>query len=209
LPHCTVDEIVARDSGLKIVVLGALGKLGWELRRALAPLSQILALSADSPAPLAGDMLDAEGLRAMLRLVRPQVIVNTVAFTDVDCAELERLLAETVNAKAPGLAQEVAALGAWLVHFSSDFVFDGSDCRPWAEDDQPAPANAYGVSKLAGECAVRDAGCRHLILRTNRPYAPPDTTPCAPSCVWLASATASWWSLTRKAPQRVQSFWQT
>ncbi len=148
---------------MKILLLGKNGQVGWELQRSLAPLGELVALGS---AEL--DLADAGALDAALRELAPDVIANAAAYTAVDRAEAEPALAHALNAEAPGaLARFAAARGAWLLHYSSDYVFDGSGNTPWREDDAAAPLNAYGRSKLAGEDAIRASGCRHLILRTS------------------------------------------
>lgn len=156
---------------MKILIFGKRGQVGWELQRSLAPLGQIVALDHEGDGQLCGDFSDLAGLAATVRAVAPDVIVNAAAHTAVDRAESEPELATMLNALAPGvLAAEAARLGAWLVHYSTDYVFDGSGDRPWHEDDATAPLSVYGRSKLAGEHAV--AGCeRHLIFRTSWVYA--------------------------------------
>lgn len=156
---------------MKLLLFGRNGQVGWELQRALAPLGEVVALASDSPDP-AADFRAPERLAATLRALRPDVVVNAAAYTAVDRAESEAAMAHTINAEAPGvLAREAAALGAWLVHYSSDYVFDGSGEAPRDEDAPTGPLNAYGRSKLAGEQAIRASGCRHLILRTSWVYA--------------------------------------
>ena len=156
---------------MKIVLFGSRGQLGWELQRSLAPLGEVIALSTDSP-DWAANFRHPELLADTLRRLRPDVIVNAAAYTAVDRAESEPQTVYTVNAEAPGiLAGEAAALGATLLHYGSDYVFDGSGDAPRDEDAPVAPINTYGRSKLAGEEAVRSSGCRHLILRTSWVYA--------------------------------------
>ena len=157
---------------MKILVLGANGQVGWELQRSLAPLGELVALDIDSPLPLVADFTRPEALTATVRAVAPQVIVNAAAYTAVDQAEAEPELTRRINAIAPGiLAREARTLGAWLLHYSTDYVFDGSGCTPWAEDAPAAPLCVYGCTKLEGEQAIRASGCRHLILRTSWVYA--------------------------------------
>ena len=157
---------------MKILLFGKGGQVGWELQRSLAPLGEIVALDREDAAPLSGDLTDLQSLAEVVRRVQPDVIVNAAAHTAVDRAESEPALAEVINAAAPGvLGREAAALGAWLVHYSTDYVFDGSGTRPWQEDDPTGPLNTYGRTKLAGEQQVRASGCRHLILRTSWVYA--------------------------------------
>ncbi len=157
---------------MKILLLGMNGQVGWELQRSLAPLGDLLALDFDSPGPLAADFTQPEALAATVRAVAPQVIVNAAAHTAVDKAEAEPELAHTINAKAPTvLAREAQALGAWLVHYSTDYVFDGSGTAPWTEDAPTGPLSVYGRTKLEAEQALRASGCHHLILRTSWVYA--------------------------------------
>ena len=152
---------------MKIVLLGKDGQVGWELQRALAPLGDVVALGRGD-----GDLREPDAIAAKVRAVAPQWIVNAAAYTAVDRAESESDLAQLVNATAVGaLARAAHAANAWLVHFSSDYVFDGSGEKPWREDDPTAPLGAYGRSKLAGEELVRASRCRHLILRTSWVFA--------------------------------------
>ncbi len=152
---------------MNILLLGKGGQVGWELQRSLAVLGNVTALDFDSPAHC-GDFSNPQGVAETVRALRPQVIVNAAAHTAVDKAESEPELARLLNATTPGvLAEEAARLGAWLVHYSTDYVFDGSGERPWVEDDAPAPLSVYGATKLEGEQLIRQAGCQHLILRTS------------------------------------------
>jgi dTDP-4-dehydrorhamnose reductase len=156
---------------LKILLLGKNGQVGWELQRSLAPLGEVIALDRHST-EWCGDLSDLAGLADTVRQVRPDVIVNAAAHTAVDKAESEPDLARTLNALAPGvLAQEAVKLNALLVHYSTDYVFDGSGESPWAEGDTPAPLNIYGQTKLEGERAIHSSGARHLIFRTSWVYA--------------------------------------
>lgn len=156
---------------MKILLLGKNGQVGWELQRSLAPLGELIALDARSQNHC-GDLTDLTGLAKTVREVAPDVIVNAAAYTAVDKAESEPELAQAVNAKALSvLAQAAKASGAWLVHYSTDYVFDGSGDAPWQESDAALPLSAYGASKLAGEQAIIDAGCNHLIFRTSWVYA--------------------------------------
>ncbi|WP_291983119.1 MULTISPECIES: dTDP-4-dehydrorhamnose reductase [unclassified Candidatus Accumulibacter] len=156
---------------MRILLFGKRGQVGWELQRSLAPLGTIVALDREGDGQLCGDLTRLDGLAACVRAVAPDVIVNAAAHTAVDKAEAEPALARTLNALAPGvLAEEASRLGAWLVHYSTDYVFDGSGERPWQESDATAPLSVYGQSKLAGEQAV--AACdKHLIFRTSWVYA--------------------------------------
>lgn len=157
---------------MKILLLGAEGQLGWELQRALAPLGSLTALGRQGLDGLCGDLGNAEGLRDTIRRLAPDLIVNAAAYTAVDRAETEPELAWAINAQAPALlAQAAAHSKALLVHYSTDYVFDGHGSQPWQETDAPAPLNSYGQTKLAGEQAIRDSGCRHLIFRTSWVYA--------------------------------------
>ncbi|MBQ0929648.1 dTDP-4-dehydrorhamnose reductase [Ideonella alba] len=156
---------------MKILLLGPNGQVGWELQRALAPLGELIA-PGRGHATLHGDLSQPEALAATLRTVRPDVIVNAAAHTAVDKAESEPALAQAINADAPGvLAREAAALGATLLHYSTDYVFDGSGHAPRDEDAATAPLSVYGRSKLGGEQQIQASGCRHLILRTSWVYA--------------------------------------
>lgn len=157
---------------MKILLLGQNGQVGWELQRSLAPLGDLVALDRQGANGLVGDLSDLDGLAATVRAVQPQVIVNAAAHTAVDRAESEPELAQRINADAPAvLAREAAAAGALLVHYSTDYVFDGSGNQPWHEDDATSPLGIYGRTKLMGERAIRQATARHLILRTSWVYA--------------------------------------
>ncbi|MBS1179250.1 MAG: dTDP-4-dehydrorhamnose reductase [Proteobacteria bacterium] len=156
---------------MKILLFGMNGQVGWELQRSLAPLGELVALDFDSPGPLGADFTRPESLAATVRAVAPQVIVNAAAHTAVDQAEGEPDIARAINAAAPAvLAREAVAAGAMLVHYSTDYVFDGSGNQPWREDAPTKPLNAYGQTKVEGEQAIRNSGCRHLILRTSWLY---------------------------------------
>ena len=157
---------------MKILLLGKNGQVGWELQRALAPLGEVIALGFDSPGPLRANFSRPESLAATVRAVAPNVIVNAAAHTAVDQCESEPALARAINATAPGvLAREAKACGAWLVHFSTDYVFDGSGSTPWVEDAATGPLNVYGQTKLEGEQAIRASACRHLLFRTSWVFA--------------------------------------
>ena len=157
---------------MKILLLGKNGQVGWELQRSLAPLGDVIALDHDGAPGLSGDFAHPESLAATVRDVAPDLIVNAAAHTAVDKAESEPELARAINALAPGvLAREAAALGALLVHYSTDYVFDGSGNAPWVEDAPTGPLSVYGATKREGEQLIRDSGCRHLIFRTSWVYA--------------------------------------
>jgi dTDP-4-dehydrorhamnose reductase len=156
---------------MKILLLGKNGQVGWELQRSLAPLGELVALGSDGIG-LCGDLTNLDGIAATVRAISPDVIVNAAAHTAVDRAESEPELARLINAQAPGvLALEAARSGALLVHYSTDYVFDGSGEQPWIETDATGPLGVYGQSKLAGEQAILASGCRHLIFRTSWVYA--------------------------------------
>lgn len=152
---------------MKILLLGSSGQVGWELQRSLSVLGELFAPGRDE-----ADLAHAESLTRVVRTLQPDVIVNAAAHTAVDKAESEPELAHAINAIAPEvLAREAHRLDAWLLHYSTDYVFDGSGSRPWREDDTPAPLSVYGHSKLAGERHVATHLPRHLILRTSWVYA--------------------------------------
>ena len=155
---------------MKILLFGKNGQVGWELQRSLAPLGEPIALDADSR-ELCGDFTDPDGLIRTIRAVAPDVIVNAAAHTAVDKAESEPELARAINALAPAvLAQEAKRGNAWLIHYSTDYVFDGHGEKPWRETDATAPLNVYGATKLEGEQLIQQAGCKHLIFRTSWVY---------------------------------------
>lgn len=155
---------------MKILLLGKNGQVGWELQRSLAPLGDLVALDSDSREHC-GDFTDLEGLAKTVRDVAPDVIVNAAAYTAVDKAESETELARTINALAPGvLAQQAKRANAWLIHYSTDYVYDGSGDQPRLETDAVAPLNVYGSTKLEGEQLIQQSGCSHLIFRTSWVY---------------------------------------
>ena len=155
---------------MKILLLGKNGQVGWELQRSLSVLGELTALDRHS-APC-GDLAQPEALAQTVRTLRPDVIVNAAAHTAVDQAEAEPELARTLNALAPAaLAQAAFDTGAWLVHYSTDYVFDGSGTRAWQEGDATGPLGVYGQTKREGEQAIVGSGCRHLIFRTSWVYA--------------------------------------
>lgn len=152
---------------MKILLFGKNGQVGWELNRSLQPLGEVVALGMDG-----ADFSDPESLRQVVQEIKPDIICNAVAYTAVDKAEDDEDLAMTINGVAPGvLAEEALKLGALLVHYSTDYVFDGTKVNPYVETDKPNPVNAYGRTKLAGELAVQSSGCDFLIFRTSWVYA--------------------------------------
>ena len=149
-----------------ILLTGANGQVGRELQRTLAPLGKVRALDRQ-----ALDLTRMDAIRAAIREQKPDLVVNAAAYTAVDQAEAEPDLAMLINGQAPGvMAEEAKKLGALLVHYSTDYVFNGAKPDPYTEEDEPAPINAYGKAKLAGERAIRASGCRHLIFRTSWVY---------------------------------------
>ena len=155
---------------MKILLLGKNGQVGWELQRSLSVLGEVVALDRHSTP--CGDLSQPERLAQTVRELRPDVIVNAAAHTAVDKAESEVDLARTLNAAAPAaLAQAAAETGAWLVHYSTDYVFNGSGNTPWQEGDATGPLGVYGQTKLEGEQAISASGCKHLIFRTSWVYA--------------------------------------
>ncbi|MBI5382632.1 MAG: dTDP-4-dehydrorhamnose reductase [Opitutae bacterium] len=145
----------------KILLFGKVGQVGWELRRTLAAMSQLTCV--DYPEV---DFTNPDSLRRWIRETAPDIIVNAAAYTAVDKAETETALAMKINAEAPGImAEEAKKLGALLVHYSTDYVFDGTKTSPYVETDTPNPLGAYGRSKLAGDLAIAQTGCRHFIFR--------------------------------------------
>lgn len=151
---------------MRILLLGAAGQVGWQLRRSLALLGEVVALDRRSQ-PWCGDLARHDALAETVRALAPRVIVNAAAYTAVDAAQADPAGAHAINAEAVAvLAREAERLDAWLVHYSSDYVYDGSGERPWREDDPPAPRNVYGASKLAGDLAAA-AWRKHLVLRTS------------------------------------------
>ena len=156
---------------MRILLLGKNGQVGWELQRSLSLLGDVVACDFDSPGDLKADFSDPASLTALIRRVRPDAIVNSAAHTAVDKAESEPDLARRINATAPAvIAREAAALGASLVHYSTDYVFDGSGTEAREEDAATGPLSVYGRTKLEGERAIRLSGCHHLILRTSWVY---------------------------------------
>lgn len=157
---------------MKILLFGKGGQVGWELQRALAPLGELIALDFDSTGELSGDFSQPEAVAATVRLVAPDLIVNAAAHTAVDKAESEADLARLINATTPGrIAQEAKTLGAHLVHYSTDYVFDGSGDAPRDETAATGPLSVYGRTKLEGEQLIAASGATHLIFRTSWVYA--------------------------------------
>ncbi len=151
---------------MKILLLGKTGQVGWELNRTLLTLGDLVAL--DYPEI---DLASAESIRGVVRRVKPNLIINATAYTDVDKAESEPDLAMAINGTGPGiLAEEAKRLDAALIHYSTDYVFDGTKGAPYTEEDEPNPINVYGETKLAGERAVQDVGGAYLIFRTSWVY---------------------------------------
>ena len=152
---------------MKILLLGAKGQVGWELQRSLVPLGQLKGCDRETV-----DLENLDKLRATIQAYSPEVIVNAAAYTAVDKAESEPDKAHRINAEAVGLlATETKNLDAWLIHYSTDYVFDGSKPTAYKEDDEPNPQSVYGRTKLDGEKAIRESGCNHLVFRTSWVYA--------------------------------------
>lgn len=156
---------------MDILLFGKTGQVGWELQRALAPLGNVIALDVHSK-EYCGDFSNPEGIAETVRRIKPDVIVNAAAHTAVDKAESEPDFAQLLNATSvEAIAKEAALIGAWLVHYSTDYVFPGDGEKPWSEDDATGPLNTYGETKLAGEIAVQKHCPKHLIFRTSWVYA--------------------------------------
>ncbi len=157
---------------MKILLLGCNGQVGWELQRSLAPLGDIIACDFDSTADRRADFSAPDSVGLLIDRIQPQIIVNAAAHTAVDKAESEADLARTINAITPGvIAERARALGALFVHYSTDYVFDGSGDQPRDELAVTGPLSVYGKTKLEGEERIRASGCRHLIFRTSWVYA--------------------------------------
>jgi dTDP-4-dehydrorhamnose reductase len=155
------------DKPQRILLLGAGGQLGMVLKQKLAGRDGLISLTR---AEL--DFSDVDAVRDAVRSAKPDVVINAAAYTAVDKAEAEPELCALVNASVPGLiAEEVAGAGGWLIHYSTDYVFDGSGTTPWLETDATGPLGVYGQTKLNGELAIAATGCRHVILRTSWVYA--------------------------------------
>lgn len=157
---------------MKLLVLGKDGQVGWELQRSLAPLGELVVLDREGDGSLCGDLACPDELAQTVRALRPDVIVNAAAHTAVDKAESEPQYARQLNALGVQvLAREAASLGALLVHYSTDYVFDGSGSTARTEADATGPLSVYGATKLEGEQLIQASGCRHLIFRTSWVYA--------------------------------------
>jgi dTDP-4-dehydrorhamnose reductase len=159
---------------MRVLLFGANGQVGRALCRGPLAEHDVIALDRHGRAvdegcgSLCGDLSDPDGIAATVAAVRPEVVINAAAYTAVDRAETEPDLARVINADAPAaMARGAARAGAWLIHYSTDYVFDGTGEQPWREDDEPAPRSVYGTTKLAGEQGIRASGCRHVILRTS------------------------------------------
>lgn len=156
---------------MNILLFGKTGQVGWELQRALAPLGNVIALDVHSK-EYCGDFSNPEGIAQTVRAIKPDVIVNAAAHTAVDKAESEQAFAQLLNATSvEAIAKEAAKIGAWVVHYSTDYVFPGDGETPWQETDVTAPLNVYGQTKLDGEKALQTHCAKHLIFRTSWVYA--------------------------------------
>jgi len=156
---------------MNILLFGKTGQVGWELQRSLAPLGNLIAVDVHS-SEYCGDFSNPEGVAETVRRIKPDVIVNAAAHTAVDKAESEAEFAQLLNATSvEAIAREAAKIGAWVVHYSTDYVFPGNGETPWRETDATAPLNVYGETKLAGEKALQENCARHLIFRTSWVYA--------------------------------------
>lgn len=155
---------------MRILLFGKNGQVGWELQRSLSSMGKLVALDVDDQ-ELCGDFTHPDGIIQTIHEISPDVIVNAAAYTAVDKAESEPELARTINFLAPEiLAQESRKLGAWLIHYSTDYVFEGNGIKPWKETDPTVPLNVYGSTKSEGEKAIFNSGCLHLIFRTSWVY---------------------------------------
>lgn len=163
---------MARTQPITILLLGKNGQVGWELQRSLAPLGKVIALDRTSQEGLCGDISDLDGLRHTIELIKPDILINAAGYTAVDQAQRKPEMAAQLNHHAPALMAELMkAQSGCLVHYSTDYVFDGSGNQPWKETDSTGPLNVYGATKLAGEQAIQASGCAHLIFRTSWVYA--------------------------------------
>lgn len=166
-PTMSPDDDLSMSKQRKILLFGKNGQVGYELQQSLHALGHVTALDIESQ-DFCGDFSRPDELAETVRRLQPDIIVNAAAYTAVDKAESEPELARTINATAPSvLAREAEKLGAWLIHYSTDYVFDGSGDKPWQETDTPAPLNVYGQTKLEGECLIAAACKKHLLLRTS------------------------------------------
>lgn len=157
---------------MKILLLGKNGQVGWELQRSLSPLGEVVALDRQGDGEFCGDLSQLDALASTVRLLAPDVIVNAAAYTAVDKAEGDPQAAALINAQAPALlAREAARLGAWLIHYSTDYVYDGSGDQPRQETAATGPLSVYGRTKLEGEQAIEASGAKAVILRTSWVYA--------------------------------------
>ena len=151
---------------MKLLITGATGQIGWQLQRTLAPLGEVMAFARNEL-----DLSDADAAADVIREIQPDILLNAAAYTTVDKAESELELARTVNAVAPGrMAEELARFGGLMIHYSTDYVFDGTKPEPYTENDATAPLNVYGRTKLEGEQAIANSGCPYIILRTSWVY---------------------------------------
>tara|TARA_Y100001936_G_scaffold248988_1_gene298147 strand:- start:490 stop:1392 length:903 start_codon:yes stop_codon:yes gene_type:complete len=155
---------------VKILLFGKKGQIGWELQRSLSLIGELVTLDFDDE-ELCGDFTRPKEIIKTINSVYPDIIVNAAAYTAVDKAESEPILAETINATAPKIiATEAQKIGAWLIHYSTDYVFNGNGTKPWKETDPTIPINVYGATKLAGEKSIINSGCKYLIFRTSWVY---------------------------------------
>lgn len=157
---------------MKIVLLGKNGQVGWELQRALAPLGEVIALDRHGESGLSGDMTQPEKVCETLIRLNPGIVVNATAYTAVDQAESDQETAQLVNTDAvASIADSCRQMGALLIHYSTDYVFNGQGTEPFSESDSIAPLNVYGLTKAAGEKAIIESGCKYMIFRTSWVYA--------------------------------------
>lgn len=156
----------------RILLTGSTGQVGWELQRTLMSLGEVITVGREVSSPaLRMDLAQPDTIRHVIREVQPDLIVNPAAYTAVDKAETEPELAMAVNGTAPGvIAEEAKLVGAAVIHYSTDYVFNGSQAKPYTEEDEPDPQNIYGKTKLAGEKAIQTVNVPHLILRTSWVY---------------------------------------
>lgn len=194
---------------MNILLFGKTGQVGWELQRALAPLGNVTALDFHST-DYCGDFSNPEGVAETVMKIKPDVIVNAAAHTAVDKAETERELSELLNARSvEAIAKAAANIGAWVIHYSTDYVFPGNGETPWRETDPTAPLNVYGETKLAGELALQQYCEKHLIFRTSWVYAGKGNN-FAKTMLKLAKLAKNFRSLTISlARRRGLSCWQT